>query len=389
MNRRERLMATLKGQPVDRPAVSFYEIGGFQIDPSDTSEFNVYKYPTWQPLLKLAEEQTDIIRMVSPVCARSHEVKGVRDNSAETSCFHQFFTVKEYLEDGCLFVHTTLNVAGRTMMALTKRSPEVDTIWTIEHLLKDTDDLKAYLQLPDEVFTESINIAMMLEEERKLADRGIVMVDTEDPLCAAASLFSMETFTILAFTEQVLFHQLLEKLSRHLYTRTEETSRLFPGRLWRIYGPEYATEPYLSPNLFDEYVVRYTGPMVKFIQEHGGFVRIHSHGKIKNVIDMIASMGADAIDPIEPSPQGDVELSDIRQRYGQQMVLFGNLEITDIENMEPSQFESVVQKTLDDGTRGSGRGFVLMPSASPYGRVITPRVMANYETMVRLATTYA
>jgi len=34
VTRRERLMATLHGQAVDRPVVNFYEIGGFAIDPS-------------------------------------------------------------------------------------------------------------------------------------------------------------------------------------------------------------------------------------------------------------------------------------------------------------------------------------------------------------------
>ena len=47
MTRRERLMATLRGKAVDRPAVNFYEIGGFQIDPSDPDEFNVYNDPSW------------------------------------------------------------------------------------------------------------------------------------------------------------------------------------------------------------------------------------------------------------------------------------------------------------------------------------------------------
>lgn len=378
-------MATLEGRPVDRPAVSFYEIGGFKIDPSDDSEFNVYKYPSWQPLLELAEEKTDIIRMVSSVSDKSHEQYVTGNAAAEKSCFDEFFTVKEYCQDRCRFVHTTLRIAGRTMTSLTRRSPEVDTTWTIEHLLKDTDDVKAYLQLPDEVFAEDIDISSMVEEEQRLQDRGIVMVDTEDPLCSAAGLFSMEAFTVLAFTEQKLFHKLLGKFARRLYSRTEKTSRQFPGRLWRIYGPEYATEPYLSPDLFAEYVVRYTGPMVKLIQANDGFARIHCHGKTKNILDHIAKMGADAIDPIEPPPQGDVELSYVREKYGQDMVLFGNIEITDIENMEPEKFEDLVKKTLEEGTTGAGRGFVLMPSASPYGRIITPRVMANYETMVRLA----
>ncbi len=63
MTSRERLMATLRGEPVDRPAVNFYEIGGFVVNPDDPDPFNVYNSPSWRPLLQLAEEQTDVIRM--------------------------------------------------------------------------------------------------------------------------------------------------------------------------------------------------------------------------------------------------------------------------------------------------------------------------------------
>ena len=66
MTRRERLMATLQGRPVDRPAVSFYEIGGFAVDGDNPDEFNVYNDPSWRPLLQLAEEKTDLIRMCGP-----------------------------------------------------------------------------------------------------------------------------------------------------------------------------------------------------------------------------------------------------------------------------------------------------------------------------------
>jgi hypothetical protein len=378
MTSRERLMATLRAESVNRPAVNFYEIGGLHIDPSDPDEFNVYNDPSWQPLLQLAEEQTDLIRMRSPVRPRSHEPRPSYGRD-------EFFKTEKYIEDGCRFKRVTLKIGGRKMTSLTRRSPEVDTVWTVEHLLKNTEDIKAYLELPDEVFAEEVNVTKLVEEDKNLGDRGIVMVDTEDPICAAASLFGMEDFTIIALTEQKLFHRLLEKLSHHIYARIEETARAFPGHLWRIYGPEYATEPYLPPHLFEEYVVRYTGPMIEAIQKYGGFARIHCHGRIRAVLDYIVEMGADAIDPIEPPPQGDVELEYVRREYGRELVLFGNLELVDIENMEPTEFEKVVEKTLEDGTRGEGRGFVLMPSSAPNGRVITTRMMANYETMVRLA----
>ena len=367
-------MATLRGEPVDRPAVNFYEIGGFQIDPSDPDEFNVYNDLSWRALLQLAEEHTDLIRMRSPVKSRSHEI----DVS--------HYKVDEYIKDGCRFKRLTLKTGSRTLTSLTRRSPDVDTVWTIEHLLKNVDDLKAYLEVPDEVFAEEVDVTALIEEDKRLADRGIIMIDTEDPFCAAASLFSMEVFTVIALTEQKLFHQLLEKLSRHIYARTKLTAKAFPGHLWRIYGPEYATEPYLPPRLFKEYVVRYTGPMVEMIQKHGGFARIHCHGRIRAVLDDIVGMRPTAIDPIEPPPQGDIELGEVRRRYGKELVLFGNIEFADIEHTEPAEFEKIVAKSLRDGTDGVGKGFVLMPSSAPISRTVSPRVMTNYETMVRLAT---
>jgi len=368
-------MATLRGEAVDRPAVNFYEIGGFPVDPADPSEFNIYNSPSWQPLIQLAEEHTDLIRMRAPA------LRQTPDNPRD-----EFFSEETTLENGSRFVRTTLRVAGREMTSLTRRDPDIDTIWTIEHLLKDMDDLKAFLELPDAVFDYTADIAGLRAAEDEVGDRGIVMVDTPDPLCQAAELFSMGDYTIIAMMEEAMFRQLLDKIAAPLWRRTETVAREFPGRLWRIYGPEYASEPYLPPRLFEQYVVGYTAPMVRRISETGGFPRIHSHGRLANILPYIRDMGAAALDPIEPPPSGDVSLAEVRRRCGSEMVLFGNIEIRDIENMPPSEFEGIVATALDEGTIGEGRGFVLMPSASPYGRTITPRTMANYETMVRLAT---
>ncbi len=378
MTPRERLMATLNGRPVDRPAVSFYEIGGLRMNPADPDPFNIYSDPSWQPLLELAEERTDLIRMRSPVRAHSHEAW-----NADEAAAGEFFQTEHYVEDGRRMTRTTLKIGNRTMTSLTRRDRDVDTLWTVEHLLKSNEDVRAYLELPDDIFAETIDVTSLIEEEQNLGDRGIVMVDTEDPLCAGATLLSMEDFTIFALTENELFHRLLAKCARFIHRRTEQVARQFPGRLWRIYGSEFATEPYLPPHLFDEYVVKYTGPMVSAIKRHGGFARVHIHGRIQNVLDAVVEMGADAIDPIEPPPQGDVDLAFVRERYGRDLVLFGNLEIADIENTEPNKFEKLVRRALAEGTQGDGRGFVLMPSACPYGRTLSERTIQNYETMVR------
>ena len=68
--------------------------------------------------------------------------------------------------------------------------------------------------------------------------------------------------------------------------------------------------------------------------------------------------------------------------------MFGNLESSDLENLAPEKFEKKIVKALDEGTAGSGRGFVLMPSACPYGRSLSSNVIKNYGKMVELAEKY-
>ena len=377
LTRRERLMATLQGKPVDRPPVNFYEIGGWTPDPDDPDPYNIYNGPGWRELIQLAEDETDLIRMVHP-----------QKLPALENCRSDFYESFEFEQNFSKFTRQNITVADRTLTALSRLDQEVSTSWILEHPLKSTDDLKAYLQLPDEVFAYQYNVVNLKEAESTLGDTGIVMVDVADPICMAASQFSLQDYTIIALTEQTLFHKLLEKCARSIYPMVEQVAKEFPGHLWRVVGSEYASEPLLPPRLYSEYVVRYTKPIVSTIQKFGGFARIHSHGKLRRILPDIVAMHPAGLDPIEPPPQGDMSLSELRQKYGSQMVLFGNIEASEIELLSPKAFEVRIQQALEDGTQGEGRGFVLMPSSCPYGRTISSQVMENYETMIRLTNEF-
>jgi uroporphyrinogen-III decarboxylase len=372
MTRRERLMATLRGQPVDRPAVSFYEIGGWKMA-QDGDEFTVWNDPSWRPLVALAHAETDIIRLMSP-----------RWTGGSDSGMAELTTTERWREGDSLFSRTSIRSSGRTLTSVTRRDKSTQTTWVTEHLLKSVDDLRAYLALPDPVVGEP-DVSAMAAEEQELGEAGVICVDSGDPICSAASLFSMEDYTVIAMTERTLFRRLLEKLHRVHLPQTEKTARAFPGRMWRICGSEYASEPYLPPELYAEYVTRYTGEMCAAISRYGGYPRIHSHGRLRGILGHIAAMGPAGLDPIEPPPQGDMELREVRAAIGDRVVLMGNIEAADIENLSPPEFERRVARAMREGTAGSGRGFVLHPSSCPYGRTITPQTMANYRTMIRLA----
>lgn len=374
MERRERLMATLQGETVDRPAVCFYEINGLDEKPEDPDPYNIHSDPSWKPLLDLARERSDRIVM------RDAPMMGHDPDPIE-----ELTTRKVWEEEGSRYTHTVIVTAGGVLTSLTRRDRDVNTVWTIEHLLKDENDFRDWVDLPEREEHGLPDVSGVLKAEAELGASGIVMLDTPDPLCLVAQLFDFGTYTVMGMTENALMHRALEKTSRMILPRLEAAARALPGRLWRIYGPEYASPPYLPPRLFEEYVVRYVTPMVGAIQRYGGYARVHCHGRIRDILDHIAATGCDALDPIEPPGQGDVELAYVRQRYGKQMVLFGNIEVSDIENLGLAAFGKKVLRALREGTEGPGRGFVLMPSACPYGRRLPERTLRNYQLMVEMA----
>jgi len=373
MNRRERLMTTLQGRPVDRPAVCFYEINGLDENPDDPDPFNIYTHPSWAPLLELARQESDRIVM-----------RTIRFKNSPADPVAELTKTETWHQDGTLFTRNMISFGYHSFSSITRRDPDVNTIWQVEHWLKDLEDLKAWLQLPQSEPGNEPDLSNLLAAEQALGDSGIVMIDTPDPLCEVAALFDLGTYTILATAEPTWFHLLLERYAERLYPQIEAICQAAPGRLWRIYGPEYASPPYLHPRLFREYVVRYVTPMVQMIQRSGGFARIHCHGRIKHILQDIVATGCDGLDPIEPPPQGDIELYEVRQQYGQQLVLFGNLEASDLETLPLHEFEKKIRKAIQEGTAGEGRGFVLMPSSCPYGRELSLRTLRNYEKMVEV-----
>lgn len=373
MNRRERLLYTLRGQKVDRPAVCFYEINGYDENPDDKNPFNIFSHPSWLPLIELAREKTDRIIM-----------RGVAFKEIAPDPIGHIAVDETTIRNGSRYIKRTVKAGNHQLTMETRQDPDINTIWTIEPLLKNVNDLDIFLDLPVFGAGETVDATAFLKAESDIGETGLVMIDTPDPLCLAALLFDMSNYTMIALTEQERFHRLLDRFSEVLITKTREVAKLLPGRLWRIYGPEFASPPYLPPLLFHEYVYRYVKPMIDIIHQSGGFARIHCHGNIRDILDDIVDMGADAIDPIEPPPQGDVELKFVREKYGDKLVLFGNLECADIENLPTNEFRKKIVRAVNEGTENSGRGFVLMPSASPYGRVLSNQALENYQEMVRI-----
>src|SRR5450759_2346415 len=137
MERRERLMNTLRGEPVDRPPVCFYEINGYDERPDDLDAYNIYTHPSWKPLIDMARNYTDRIVM-----------RSVPFIDAPRDPLDELADIKIINQPGRRLTLKTVKVAGRTLTECSRRDRDVNTLWFEEHLLKDVDDVRVFLTLP-------------------------------------------------------------------------------------------------------------------------------------------------------------------------------------------------------------------------------------------------
>jgi hypothetical protein len=156
--------------------------------------------------------------------------------------------------------------------------------------------------------------------------------------------------------------------------------------MFRICGPEYATPPYLPKALFSRFVTGYVREMVAKIHEYGAIARVHSHGKVGTVLDEFLSTGMDGIDPLEPRPDGDIDMAEVVEQIGDKACLFGNIELKLLEHGSAEEVREFTKGILEAGKKG--RGFVIMPTAAPINDPVSQQTVDNYRVFIDTALEY-
>jgi len=147
------------------------------------------------------------------------------------------------------------------------------------------------------------------------------------------------------------------------------------GPFWHFNGVERACPPMMGPRQWDELVLPYDGEIMRLIKarDPDSLIHVHCHGKVARLLPLFLNMGVDSTDPVEPPPQGDIELDDARRVVGDRMTLYGNIEFLDMERCEPDEIEQKVRSAIDRA--GTERTF-LCPSSAPH-EAHTERFTAN------------
>jgi uroporphyrinogen-III decarboxylase len=365
MNSRERLMRALEGKPTDRVPISTYEMSGYNSLSFENNQ------PSYQNMMKYIRTNTDCVCMWDPSSNQNFALSSypveIRNESYRTGEYH--------------VTHQTVSTQKGSLTRTLKVADNLNTTWQTEHLCKNTQDVDAYLSIP--YLPVQYNFSDLCRIQNEVGDHGILMASVADPACTAMEMMEFGQATVWALTETAHYEKTLEELHRRTMANLKSMLEQGVVDLYRIVGPEYITPPYLPPRFFSRFVAPYIKDMTQLIHRYGGKVRIHSHGKIEKVLNMILDSGADAIDPCEAPPDGDISLADIKHRVGSSMCIFGNIQLKLLEHGSREDVRQTVAACMTMAKDG-GR-YVIMPTASPINIPLMSKTEDNYMAFIDAA----
>jgi uroporphyrinogen-III decarboxylase len=360
MTSRERLLRTLRREPVDRVPISTYELVGFNPDSFEN------QCPSYQRLMDKVRSDTDCIYMWdwSPFVDSSlWEIHS------------------EHTRQGSTITHSRLRTPKGDLTKTQRTDPGINTVWTIEHLLKSIEDLERFQSVVPHLYAIDEDKVKAAQENHAIAqervgDNGIIMTSGADPSGHVPDLFEFGAFMMMCMQHRDEILGLIDELTPFVLEHYRIDAEMGFGDMHRMWGPEYYTPPYLPPDFFRDMVVPSAKQAGAILKDAGIFFRLHSHGKVRQVLDMIVETGAQGLDPIEPLPDGDIPLREVKERYGDDLVLFGNTELKELEHSSAERIDALVKEQMNDAKAGGG--YVMLPTAGPINDPLAPQTEANY-----------
>ncbi|MEW6354692.1 MAG: uroporphyrinogen decarboxylase family protein [Planctomycetota bacterium] len=350
LSHQERILRTMRGEPVDRIPIGS-PISWSPQPPRNPNARDIWADdPNYQAVLPLVEEHCDAF-------GRSGAIGFDRGNLQIPRKYIKGESVREGKR-----VKTTnyIDTPKGKLRRVAEREDGIHTVWVTEPLIKDKSDVEKILSVPYEF--EAPDYGTFFEERERLGDRGVMEVGVSVPLVSISHMFHFDEFLLWCAAERGAIKLLISTVFERIYDRLERVLKEGVGPAFWLGGSEQATPPMMSPALYDELSIGYDRQLFDLIHKYGGIVHVHCHGKVSGVLDKLVEAGVDFLDPVEPPPQGDITMEEAKRRVNGKIVLMGNIEFRDLEFDTPDQIDRKVRDAILPGGR---KHMLLYPSATP------------------------
>lgn len=114
----------------------------------------------------------------------------------------------------------------------------------------------------------------------------------------------------------------------------------------------YNQGPFISPEMFAEFVTPYLAEIVAAIHDLGTKAILHSDGDLRLVLDQLVSTGLDGYQSIDP--QGHMDIAEVKRRYGDRLILMGNVQASLLQDVDEPLIRRSVNYCMTHGKPGGG-----------------------------------
>jgi len=143
--------------------------------------------------------------------------------------------------------------------------------------------------------------------------------------------------------------------------------------------------PFLSPDMFAEFVAPYLKRQIAGFRDLGLYVIKHTDGNINPIIDQLVDANPHAIHSLD-SVAG-VDIREIKRRWGDRVALIGNVPHGPLQLDRRDQIEQETRYALDHGGVRQG-GYILSTSNAVFGGPVTGITIEAYRFMLEVRDRY-
>jgi uroporphyrinogen decarboxylase len=143
----------------------------------------------------------------------------------------------------------------------------------------------------------------------------------------------------------------------------------------------YKTGTFASPKIYRKHLFPYVAELIDCSKKRAVPVFFHCDGNVNEILDDLVGLGIDVLHPLER--KSNMNIGNIRKRYGTRLCLAGNIDASDtLPNGPLERIDREVRETIDCAGR---EGAFILASDSDYHDGIPPE---NFIAMIEAGKKY-
>lgn len=255
----------------------------------------------------------------------------------------------------------------------TIRFPVDNPPWHIEPLVKDIgNDLKKLFEIITiDPFNKSPNY--FKDIYNKVGDRGIVETRIQVPTSWWFFNRVDMTRSIMDYYDyEVQLRKIMNAYREYAIEEVKACCELL-GADAVVFGGCNASMSVISPKMYREFNLPFIEEATMICKKNKVVSRMHVGGRSKEILEMIQHTDLDVIEPLERPPSGNINLAEVKKKYGKKLCLKGN--VNTFETLGSGSSLEVKLESLNCiHDAGQDGGFILssgdqVPINTPYKNI--------------------